>query len=153
MRPAFTLVEVIAAAAIASVAGIALLQMNSQSTFLFSRLSETASAAEMLSVVGNHADIRYNRTTKSLEDLLGSSYVIENDDLRHYLKNTRIDYSERLVDTVGLDAEEGMASQESVTQDELANAAAVPTIQFELLQVGFKQKALHGAVLVIRQMP
>jgi type II secretory pathway pseudopilin PulG len=155
MRAAFTLVEVVAAAAIASIAGIALLQMNSQSTFLFSRLSETAASAEMLSLVGNHADKRFNRTSKSLYDLLDQTYQIDNDELRKYLQNERIDYSERVIETVSFNSdtlEANATTGDAVTEKEIENAAAAPLIQFELLQVSIKQKDLHGAVLVARPL-
>lgn len=155
MRPGFTLVEVVAAAAIASIAGIALLQMNSQSIFLFSRLRETASAAELLSIVGNHADSRFNRTEKSLYDLLDGTYTIDNDELRRYLQRERISYTERLVDTIGLDgstANVGDSPEMGQTQKELEDAAAAPIIQFELVQVVMKTKDLHGAILVARPL-
>ena len=58
-------------------AGIALLQMNSQSTFLFSRLKTTSTISEVLSLVGHHADIRFNHSTKSLDDILNRPVVLD----------------------------------------------------------------------------
>jgi len=151
MRPAFTIIEVVAAAAIAAIAGVALLQMNSQSTFLFGRLSETSQVSETLSLVANHADRRLNKTTKSLYDLLGSAYRIENDELRKYLQNEKYDYFEHTVRTVSLgsdmtEEEEG----EGLSEKELEDAAAAPVIQFELIQVGIRNDKVHGAMLTAR---
>ena len=140
MRPAFTLVEVLAAAMIATIAGIALLQMNSQNLFLFSRLTQKASVSETLSLVGNHADSRFNHTTKSLYDLLDNTYEIENDELRKYLQDQKYDYSERVVATVSFNSE-GMSEQNaSFTDEEMQDAASAPLIQFELVQVGVKTR-------------
>lgn len=152
MRAAFTLVEVIAAAAIASIAGIALLQMNSQSTFLFSRLTETAGAAETLSLVGNHADKRFNHTTKSLYDLLGDTFDIQNDELRKLLQEQKYDYNENVVETVSLGSDMNASVSEEYSEEDRADAANAPVIQFELIQVAIKRKGMHGAVLTARPL-
>jgi len=153
MRPAFTLVEVIAAAAIASLAGIALLQMNSQSMFLFSRLKETSAMSEKLSIVGNHADKRFNHTSKTLYDILGGTYEIENDELRKYLESRKFDYSERVVETITFGGEDsGETEEDAYTQKAMEDAAAAPLIQFELVQVGIRDEDEHGAVLMARPL-
>lgn len=152
MRSGFTLIEVVAAAMIATIAGIALLQMNSQSGFLFSRLTEKAAAAERLSIVGNHADPRFNHTTKSLYDLLGGMYAIENDELRRYLEKEKFDYSEQKIETAGFDTDAMPEVGEQINDAQLQDAAAAPVIQFELMQVGIKNSSTHGAVLVVRPL-
>lgn len=156
MRTGFTLVEVVAAAAIAAIAGIALLKMNSQSMFLFSRLVETSTVSETLSLVGNHADKRFNHTTKSLDDILANTYNIDNDELRKYLQNQKYDYNENVVDTIsfGSDAAEGSADgmEDSFTDKEMQDAASAPIIQFELVQVSIRNDKLHGAVLLARPL-
>ncbi len=156
MRTGFTLVEVVAAAAIAAIAGIALLKMNSQSMFLFSRLVETSEVSEILSVVGNHADKRFNHTTKTLYDIMDGRYDIQNDELRKHLQNSKYDYSEQVVDTISFGAEaaegSGEETEESFTDKEIQDAASAPIIQFELVQVSIKSEKLHGAVLVTRPL-
>lgn len=153
MRSAFTLIEVVAAAAIASIAGVALLQMNSQSSFLFTRAKQTAMVAERLSIVGNHADARFAHTTKSLDTILGDTYSIENDDFRKWLDTQRIDYEERLVDTIRFDSgDDGSGGDEALTYEEEADASLTPVLQFELIQVSMKQGEDHGAVLVTRPL-
>jgi hypothetical protein len=152
MRPAFTLVEVIAAAAIAAIAGIALLQMNSQNMFLFSRLTETAAVSETLSLIGNHADKRFNHATKSLYDMLDNTYQIENDELRKYLQNDKYDYSENVVDTISLAPDAMPAVGETISDIEMQDASAAPAVQFELVQVSIKKEGKHGAVLIARPL-
>ena len=156
MRSGFTLVEVIAAAAIAAIAGIALLQMNSQSMFLFSRLVETSEVSETLSLVGNNADKRFNHTTKSLYDMLGDRYPIENDALRKYLQEKKYDYSEKVVETITFGADDmgepGDGAEETFTDEEVQDAAAAPIIQFELVQVAIRDDRTHGAVLLARPL-
>lgn len=152
MRPAFTLVEVIAAAAIASIAGIALLNMNSQSMFLFSRLKETAETAETLSLVGNHADKRFGHTTKSLYDLLDNTYDIQNDVFRKWLQDQKYDYNEHVVETVSFGSDMNGSDLQEFSQDDVADAANAPVIQFELIQVAIKREGMHGAVLTARPL-
>ncbi len=151
MRKGFTLVEVVAAAAIAAIAGIALLQMNSQSMFLFSRLKRTSAVSEALSIVGNHADKRFNHTTKSLYDLLGDTYRIDNDDLRKYLQNTKYDYVETVVETISFGMDDNM-TEEPLDETQMQDAAAAPIIQFELVQTGIRNDKTHGAVLTARPL-
>ncbi len=152
MRPAFTLVEVIAAAAIASIAGIALLKMNSQSMFLFSRLKESASAAETLSLVGNHADKRFSHTTKSLYDLLDDTYDIQNDAFRKWLQEQKYDYNENVVETVSFGSDMNESQTQEYSSETKADAANAPIVQFELIQVAIKREGMHGAVLTARPL-
>lgn len=152
MRFGFTLVEVVAAAAIASLAGLALLQMNSQSTFLFGRLSNTSAVAETLSLVGNHADTRFMRTTKSLYDILDGTYNIENDEFRRFLQNEKYEYDEKRIATAGFDSSGMPKIGETVSGAQLENAAAVPVIQFELIQLTIRKEDLHGSILTVRPL-
>jgi len=152
MRPAFTIIEVIAAAMIAALAGVALLQMNSQSMFLFERVRDSALSGELSVLAGNHADVRFHRTSKSLYDLFGDSYTIDNDVLRKKLQDEKFDYEETLIDTIVLDTA-GMQSETNATWTDqtMEASAAAPVIQIELVQVTLKNAARHGAIIVARQ--
>jgi prepilin-type N-terminal cleavage/methylation domain-containing protein len=150
MRSAFTLIEVITAAAIASIAGMALLQMNSNYAFLFTKLQKVSTMSEKISIVGQHADLKYKRTTKSLYDILDRTYEIDNDELRKYLKDQRFDYNERLVATITF-GEEGESEEEEFSMDDTQESPAVaPLIQFELLQISIKNKKEQGMILHTR---
>ena len=153
MRSAFTLVEVLIAAAIASIAGVALLQMNSSNTLLFTKLKGLSQISEELALIGTHADERFNRSSKSLYDLLDKRYEIDNDDFRKYLKSKKYDYTETLVDTIsfeGSDLDE--EDDEIITEQDIENAASAPLIQFELIKVMIKDKTTHGAILKVRPL-
>ena len=151
MRSAFTLVEVLVATAIASIAGMALLKMNSNYTFLFSKLQKSSTMSEKISLVGHHADIKYNRTTKSLYDILNKTYEIDNDEFRKYLKDQKFDYKERLVATITFGEEE--ATQEEFSMDDSeGTSAAAPLVQFELMQISIKNKEEQGVILQARPL-
>ncbi len=154
MRSGFTLIEVLVAAVIASVAGLALLKTNGSNTLLFTKLMGYSQASEELSLVGMHADKRFNHTTKSLYDILDRSYDIANDDLRKHLKSVKYTYNETLVDTITF-GEDGVKDndepQEEGVEEEGA-AAAVPLIQFELIRVSIKNDSLHGSILKVRPL-
>jgi prepilin-type N-terminal cleavage/methylation domain-containing protein len=155
MRPAFTLVEVLAAVAIAVIAGAAMLKMNSSNLFFLGQLEQTSLMTENLAVAAFHADKSLQRSDKPLYDLLRDSYPIENDDLRAYLKSQRYRYTETLVDTISFDTgtlTEGAESGEEFNARDIEAAGAVPPIQFELIQVTLSAERQHGSILTIRPM-
>ncbi len=156
MRSAFTLIEVLVATIIASIAGMALLQMNANNTHLFKQIQYRSSNSEMLSLIALHNDVKYNKTTKTLDDILDNTYTIANDDLRKYLKETRIDYNEKVIELITFGASEeetpdvSMADQETtMAQDEQMSGVA-PVIQFELVQIIVKNDEGKNAILTAR---
>ena len=149
MRNAFTLVEVIAATAIASIAGMALLQMNTNYAFLFTKLQKVSTMSEKISIIGNHADTKYNRTSKTLYDILDRTYTIDNDDLRKYLKDQKYDYKERLVATITF-GEEEIEEEAFSMGDSQEMSADSPLIQFELIQISIKNDSEQGMILHTR---
>ena len=154
MRPGFTLIEVLVASVIASVAGLALLKTNSSNTLLFTKLMGYSQASEELSLIGAHADKRFNHTTKSHYDILDRSYDIINDDLRKHLKAVKYTYNETLIDTISF-GEEGVKEDDKEVQEEATEtdgAAGAPLIQFELIRVSIKNDSLHGAILKVRPL-
>ncbi len=149
MRNAFTLIEVLVATVIATVAGAGLLQLNSNYTNLFTKINEKSISSEVVSLIGLHADIKYNKTTKSLYDILDRSYEIKNDDLRKYLKNQSFDYKEHLVETITF-GDEGQEEEEFSMGDSNEVSALAPVIQFELIDIAIKNKQLQGSILHVR---
>ena len=158
MRSGFTLIEVLAAVAIASIAGIAMLKMNSSNLFFFDQLRQYSQIQETLSIAGFHGTKSDDRSDKTLYAMLETSYTIDNDDLRHYLKSQTYSYSERVVDTVSFDSdalfseEDGGTQTETVSEVDMEKAASVPLIQFELVAVTLKDKTKHGTILQVRTM-
>ena len=151
MRKAFTLVEVLVATVIATVAGAGLLQLNSNYTYLFSSIKDKSVISEVVSIVGLHADVKYNKTTKSLYDILDKTYEIENDDLRKYLKDQSYDYNEHLIDTITFGEDELGEDKEEFSMDDTQETSAMaPIIQFELIDVNIKNKTQRGSIMDIR---
>ncbi len=151
MRRGFTIVEVVVAAVIATIAGVGLLQMNSNYTHLFNRITEKSTSSEILSIVGLHADQKYHHTSKTLDDLLNDTYQIDNDDLRKWLKDTKVDYSEHLVETITFGEEELGGEFGDYSMDESVETSALaPVIQFELIEVHIESKELSGSILHVR---
>lgn len=150
MRSAFTLIEVLVATVIATVAGAGLLQLNSNYTYLFSKIKDKSVGSEIVSIIGLHADIKYNKTTKSLYDILDKTYDIKNDDLRKYLKDEKFDYSEHLVETITFGEDGEKQEKESGMDDTQETSALAPVIQFELIDVGIKNKNLQNSILHVR---
>lgn len=149
MRSAFTLVEVLVATVIATVAGAGLLQLNSNYTNLFIKIKEKSVSSEVVSLVGLHADIKYNKTKKSLYDILDRTYEIENDDLRKYLKDQSFDYTENLVETITF-GDEDFEEEEFSMGDSQDVSALAPIIQFELIDVAISNEELRGSILHVR---
>jgi prepilin-type N-terminal cleavage/methylation domain-containing protein len=152
MRFGFTLIEVLIATVIASVAGLALLKTNSSNTHLFTKLRGYSQASEELSLAGIHADKRFNHTTKSLYDILDKKFDVVNDDLRKYLKTTKYAYNETLVDTIVFGEEEAESSSEAPETSDAEGTTNAPLIQFELIKVSIKNDFLHGAILKVRPL-
>ncbi len=151
MRSAFTLVEVLVAVVIATIVGAGLLQLNSNYSNLFGQIQKKSSSSEVMSIFGLHADLKYNRTDKTLYDLLEDDYEIENDDLRKYLKDQKFAYTEHLVDTITLGEEELGGEFGDYSMDEGSETSALaPVIQFEILDIVFKNKEMQGAILHVR---
>ena len=152
MRSGFTLIEVMVATVIATFAGLALLQVNSSNTLLFSKLQGLSESSEELSLIGAHADQRFNRTTKSLYDILDREYDITNDDFRKYLKEVKYDYKESLIDTIVFGENDMDSETEALYENDLENNANVPLLQFELLKITIRNDESHGAILKIRSL-
>lgn len=152
MRPAFTLIEVLAAGAIASIAGIAMLKMNSANLFFFTKLKNYAQIQDVLSVAGLHGDVAFNHSDTTLYTLLDPYYTIENDELRQYLKSQTYSYSEQVTDTISFDT--GILSADTqnaeIKMSDVQKAAAAPLIQFELIKITLRDKAKHGSILQVR---
>ena len=74
------------------------------------------------------------------------------DELRRYLEKEKFDYSEQKIETAGFDTDTMPEVGEQINDAQLQDAAAVPVIQFELMQVGIKNSSTHGAVLVVRPL-
>ncbi len=157
MRAAFTLIEVLIATIIASIAGMALLQMSSNNMHLFKQIQYRSSNSEMLSLIALHNDKKYNRTSKELFDLLDNTYDIQNDDFRKYLKEIKIEYNEKLVELITFGASETSTQESEVAEQEMSSSQEqmsdmAPVVQFELIQILVKHSEGNSAILTARPL-
>jgi len=151
-RKGFTLIEIMISVAITSIVGMALLTMNNNTLHLFTKIQNSSDITEQLSLIGSHGDVKYNRTDKTLYDILNKTYQIDNDEARQYLENIKYAYNEKIVDTItfGEDGslEDENEQEESSNREELGEQA--PLIQFELVQISIKNKQKKGYILQVR---
>ncbi len=151
MRKGFTLIEIMVSVAISSIVGMALLSMNNNTIHLFTKLQNGSNIAEQLSLIGSHGDVKFNKTDKTLYDILNKTYQIDNDEARRYLENIKYTYNEKIIDTItfGEDGEKVEDSeQDSSNREDLEDQA--PLIQFELVQISIKNKKKKGYILQVR---
>ncbi|MGE4294308.1 MAG: prepilin-type N-terminal cleavage/methylation domain-containing protein [Campylobacterales bacterium] len=94
MRSGFTLIEVLVAVAILSVAAAAILNLGIQSAKLGDRLKQKEALFAPMSVAALHGKTDHSNTNRTLESLLGGSYKIEHEGLKNYLKSREIHYQE-----------------------------------------------------------
>lgn len=150
MRRGFTLVEVLIAVVIVSIAGIALLKMNSANLFFFTKLKNYAQMQEVLAIAGLHGSNMYKRDDKSLYDILEPHYTIDNDDLRKYLDSQTYRYDESVVDTISLDSStlSGDSAEQNATDD--IGGGTTQQVQFQLVKIVLRNKQNHGSILQLR---
>lgn len=93
-KPAFTLIEVIIAVLIASLACMAVLNLGIGSTKVGERLREKQKIMAPLMIASIHGKKDFSQLDQTLESLLGSSYAIEHDRLKTLLQTTEVFYEE-----------------------------------------------------------
>jgi len=121
VKAAFTLIEVLIAVVIASIAGMAIFQMRSNNLFLLKKLADTQNMAYLSTIAANHMEKRYNHTTKPLYDLLASDYDLKNDSIRRYLKSLKFTYLQESIETISFGEEKNVS--EDIQSEEKAPSA------------------------------
>lgn len=94
MRRGFTLIEVLVAVAILSVAAMAILNLGIQSAKLGERLKKKEALTAPLAVAALHGKADFSNTERTLESFLAQSYRIEHEGLRDYLRKRQFFYGE-----------------------------------------------------------
>lgn len=93
-RSGFTLIEVLVAVAILSVAAMAILNLGIQSTQLGDRLKKKEALIAPLAIAAFHAKTDFSNTEWTLEGFLQDRYTIEHEGLKRYLRQKTIFYQE-----------------------------------------------------------
>lgn len=95
MRKAFTLIEVIVATSILSIVALGLLQVHSSNTKLIERMSEKYHLQEEFSLVLLNSNQGWHNSNKSLFDFVSQNIQINNDKLKTWMKNYKVNYTDK----------------------------------------------------------
>jgi prepilin-type N-terminal cleavage/methylation domain-containing protein len=129
---AFTLVEVLIATAIISVVGVALLSMNSNSTYLFTKSLQKKHQTNTLNISALNTPLETTDQKTSLYDTISDSYSIDDDKIATFF--IEIEYEYRLDEFSAItfaeeeDEEEAQNSQED---DKIVNPYTIEILKTE----------------------
>jgi len=93
MTKAFTLIEVLVSVTILAVVATGLLQISTNSKHNFSFLKEKSEFSRLASIALVHNDQKYHNKEMALFDFLRDDYDNIEDELRNYLKKTKVKYT------------------------------------------------------------
>ena len=102
MRRGFTLIEVIVAVAILSVAAMAIFNLGLQSTQITQQLKHREALIGPLSIAALHGTMDHHGLERELGRLLGEGYTIEHEGLRNYLRQSRVTYRQHTLERIDL---------------------------------------------------
>lgn len=95
-KKAFTLIEVLVSVVILSTVAVLLFEISTNSKNSFSYLREKASFTTLSSLPLMHNNPKYHNSDKTLFEYVRYDYDIKDDELRRYLKEKKIHYSQEL---------------------------------------------------------
>ena len=116
-KNAFTLIEVLMSIAIISIVGLALLQLNANSTKMINYLFEKGGTNEHISILSINLDEDLDKKNKSLYEIIERKYNIKNDDIRKSLKAIEYDIKYTEISVTDL-LEEDTEDNELVNNDD-----------------------------------
>jgi len=93
-KKAFTLIEVLVSIVILTTVAVALFEISTNSKNNFSYLSKKADFTTLASIPLMHNDTKYHNSDKDFYEYIRYDYKIKDDDLRRYLKDKKIHYSQ-----------------------------------------------------------
>ncbi len=93
-KKAFTLIEVLVSVVILSTVAVLLFEISTNSKNSFSYLSQKASFTTLSSLPLMHNDPKYHNSDKTLFEYIRYDFDIKDDELRKYLKEKKIHYSQ-----------------------------------------------------------
>jgi prepilin-type N-terminal cleavage/methylation domain-containing protein len=99
MSRAFTLIEVLVSVMILAVVGTGLLQISTNSKHNFIFLKEKSEFDRLASIAFTHNNQKFHHKDITLFDFIKDDYHDISDELRKYLKNIKVSYSDKEVST------------------------------------------------------
>jgi prepilin-type N-terminal cleavage/methylation domain-containing protein len=104
-RQGFTLLEVVIATLIGSIAAIAILNIGLQSSKLSSEIKKRDAISAPLSIAALHGKKDFHNLERTLESMLSGAYAIDHEDLKRYLQEHKALYTEEIVERYDITAE------------------------------------------------
>jgi prepilin-type N-terminal cleavage/methylation domain-containing protein len=100
MTKAFSLIEIIIAVIIISVVGVGLLQVNSNSHTIYSKIFERTNSNQISSIGFVNFETKSDKKEQSLSEMLKTKYDIDNDDILKRFKDIKVYSSSTLINSI-----------------------------------------------------
>lgn len=146
MRKAFTLVEVLIAAVLVSIAVIGLLQSSQNNLLLIDFAKKKKATNEIFSLILLNENEEWDKSDKDLYEFVKDKFDIKNDDLKTYLKNQKVLYTQEEANLIDLSE----AYADELLELENTNLQQIqellPKIQVDKVLISSKEHKVYGFV-------
>lgn len=132
MTKAFTLIEVLVSVMILAVVGTGLLQVSSNSKDNFIFLKEKSEFERLASIAFIHNDQKQHHKDRTLYDFIRDDYSGIDDELRKYLKEIKVRYSQEEVST--FDPQAGSVDDQNYSEEAQQNSIHL-TIVYDKISI------------------
>ena len=139
-KKAFTLIEVLVSVVILSTVAVLLFEISTNSKSSFSYLSKKASFTTLASLPLIHNNQKYHNRDKTLFEYIRYDFDIKDDDLRKYLKETKIHYYQEEFSNFSPLSEGDDEVIEDTNQEKEQNMMDF-TIMFDKIQISDKEQS------------
>jgi len=139
-KKAFTLIEVLVSVVILSTVAVLLFEISTNSKNSFSYLSQKASFTTLSSLPLMHNNPKYHNSDKTLFNYIRDEYEIKDDDLRRYLKERKIHYTQEEFTAFSPFSDGDNDAIKDTTEEKEQNMMDF-TIIFDKIQIGGKQQS------------
>ncbi len=147
-RDGFTLIEVMVSVVIISTVIMALIELFSNNTHIFSSLEKKNQTNQSLSFMMNNKDYGFKAEKISLNDLL-QDFDLETD-LRRKLKDSKVEIIYQEVDTIDMSEFDGSEDEEESEYEEEEAKESNSNIVFEIGRTVLKSKDSSSSMLRIQ---
>ncbi len=147
-KKAFTLIEVLVSVVILSTVAVLLFEISTNSKNSFSYLSEKASFTTLSSLPLMQNNPKYHNSDKTLYEYVRYDFDIKDDELRKYLKETKIHYDqEEFAEFSPLSESDEIVEY----NEEMGQGTNGFTILFDKIQISNKQQSTFLYKIDIKQ--
>jgi len=132
MKKSFSLVEVLIAVALVSIAGLSLLETKINTTYTLGLIDNRLEINKVASLLFSKIDRELHKEEKTLEEFTKESYSIDDDELRNYFSEKEFLYLQRKIDFLYFADEDEMnkdSNYENYQESQLRNDEAKDQMQ------------------------